>query len=85
MASESTRYLTSTSQESIGDRRTFFLIAHWWLPDQLLVVAGPFSIGQLGSMASLSHKESILVLPTKRLSKRYLLKQRGERAIALLL
>ena len=58
---------------------------HWHSLDRSLAVTGPFRDARSQPMTSQSQIQTIQDLPTKRISKRYLLKQRGERAIALLL
>ena len=60
----------------IGDRRTFFLKSAWWLPDLLLVIAGPFAEWLFLGMACRCQIPASRFCLTKRLSKPSLLKQR---------
>ncbi len=61
---------------SIGDRRTFFPDWAWWLPDLLLVIAGPFVELRFVWMAYRCQIPAARFCLTKRLSKHYLFKQR---------
>ena len=61
---------------TIGDRRTFFPITYRRLPDQLSVIAGPFSEWLILLMAIRRHYSPTCIFSTKRLSKHFLLKQR---------
>ena len=61
---------------TIGDRRTFFPINYRRLPDQLSVIAGPFSESLIQFMASRRHYSPSCIVTTKRLTKHFLLKQR---------
>jgi hypothetical protein len=59
-------------QLTIGDRRTFLLPGTWWLPDRVLVMAGPFLKGQQRRLAWQSQKRTAAICLTKRVSKRSL-------------
>lgn len=61
---------------TIGDRRTFFPEWAWWLPDLLLVIAGPFWEWWFAGMAWGCQLPASRFYLTKRLSKPSLLKQR---------
>ncbi len=61
---------------TIGGCRTFLDVRAWRSPDLILVVAGPFSDEPSPGRAATGRKSQARGSPTKRLSKRSLLKQR---------
>lgn len=60
----------------------FLAAEYWWLPDGLLVVAGCFSELCIDYFAWGSQECEVPRSPTKRSTKRYVFKQRGEWAAA---